>query len=80
MWFEGMEDLVERERKEEMTVQEVETKPQYIYAIRDNKTRKLVNRKGNSSNSFFTRKYFAEAKCNTKHETVVTYLLKEIIN
>ena len=59
-------------------MQEVGTKSQYIYAIRDKKTGKLLSRKSNSANAYYAKKGMAERKCYGDGEEVVTYLLTEI--
>lgn len=79
MWFNGMEDLVEREERGEITMQKEEVKLQCIYAIRNKRTREIINRKAKVSIPFYCRKGMAEKKIYSGDEEVVTYELKEVI-
>lgn len=56
---------------------EVETKPQYIYAIRNKETGEIINRKCRG-NPFYVNKGAAKNKVYENEEEIVSYELKEI--
>lgn len=51
----------------------------YLYAIRDKKTKQLLNKKSNSANSYYVAKRTAMNKLDEKTEEIVTYQLLEVI-
>lgn len=50
---------------------------EYLYAIRDKKTKQLLNKKSNSANPYYVARRAALNKINISNEEIVTYKLTE---